>query len=455
MGGGQSPALAGRYGTAFVRLLRETYPEIFDGAPRSNCWRAQLTGGNYDPSEGFGMVWYGDDGLPAVQCWVFCDDFCIHGPTFEKTSAALSAFLDLTVKVGLLCHPGKLTPPCQQAKYIGFILDTRGTPALRIPELKKDKAQAMISYFLEKPPTFKFSGLCLAVMAGTLEALVEATPSRMGRLYLRNLHTLLGVATPSETNTAASLPDPEHPGEGTNLPQYYKRYYQYLCLTEAAREDLQWWQAQLHQDCHHSSFSPKAGVLNPTWGDGSGTGTGGTMEIQGLEMKLWMGSWTPRIAVFSSNWRELRTLGLTLEQLLDDPQLRKATEDTTVFYFTDNLVTYYVVNGGCSRTPSLHELVRAVKLAAQKLGIRLEVIHVPGTAMILQGTDGHSRGVWVSPYHNTQPGQHMTAAVFAPVPPHPDLPLWSSLQCGLPDVPAYCDWNADWWSYDVMDHLTL
>ena len=40
MGGGNSPALAGRYGLAFLRLLREEF-EIFRGEGQANCY---LTG---------------------------------------------------------------------------------------------------------------------------------------------------------------------------------------------------------------------------------------------------------------------------------------------------------------------------------------------------------------------------------------------------------------------------
>jgi hypothetical protein len=34
---------------------------------------------------------------------------------------ALNYFLDATVKVGMLCHPKKLTTPAQVVKYCGFL----------------------------------------------------------------------------------------------------------------------------------------------------------------------------------------------------------------------------------------------------------------------------------------------------------------------------------------------
>ena len=63
---------------------------------------------------------------------------------------------------------------------------------------------------------------------------------------------------------------------------------------------------------------------------------------------------------------------------------------------TDNLVSYYVINGGCSRVPTLHELVMEIKALEIELGFHLEVVHVPGTLMIEQGTDGLSRGLWLA-----------------------------------------------------------
>jgi hypothetical protein len=59
----------------------------------------------------------------------------------------------------------------------------------------------------------------------------------------------------------------------------------------------------------------------------------------------------------------------------------------------DNLVTYYIVSGGSSTSLELQKLLRRLKYLEMKLNIRLEVVHIPGTHMIAQGTDGLSRGL--------------------------------------------------------------
>jgi hypothetical protein len=51
-------------------------------------------------------------------------------------------------------------------------------------------------------------------------------------------------------------------------------------------------------------------------GDGSGTGTGGTFEIpDGTPLRMWKGWWAPALDHFSSNYKEMMTLKLSLLQL--------------------------------------------------------------------------------------------------------------------------------------------
>jgi hypothetical protein len=59
---------------------------------------------------------------------------------------------------------------------------------------------------------------------------------------------------------------------------------------------------------------------------------------------MWQGQWTPVVYRFTSNWKELKTLLKTL--LLTLQHLQQLAHElltnlvgTTVFYFTDNLVT--------------------------------------------------------------------------------------------------------------------
>jgi hypothetical protein len=186
MGAGNSPSIAGQYGAAFLRLLRSK-SDLYQGRPNYNTWwGAYQRGTPFNPNLGQGRVLIGADGIPAALCKGHCDDFLVHGPTYDKTFRALTAFLNCAVDVGLLCHPGKLTPPAHVVKYTGLLFDTVREPILRIPPYKIDKALAMIDYILDHGNhLFRLS---LAVVVGVLESLVEATPTRVGHTFLRHLH---------------------------------------------------------------------------------------------------------------------------------------------------------------------------------------------------------------------------------------------------------------------------
>jgi hypothetical protein len=182
MGAANSPAIACRYGLSFIRLLKERFDE-FQGDPNINCWWTAFSEEGYDPELGYGFNLIGKDGA-VVKIWAFMDDFLIHGPNYDKTSRALSLFLDLAVDCGMLCRPTKLTPPQQVVRYCGFLLDSRRIPCLRVPVAKRERALAIVEHLLEAPVSREFSRLSLAVAAGVLQSLVDATPLRLGHTYL-------------------------------------------------------------------------------------------------------------------------------------------------------------------------------------------------------------------------------------------------------------------------------
>jgi hypothetical protein len=471
MGAGNSPAIACRYGMTFNRKLIEKHPELFGGVPTPNCWHVGLdesNPANYDPKRGFGMTWEGPEGKAAALIWSFVDDFLLHAPTYEKLCQALTAFMDLAVDCGFLCHPGKLEPPSQVVKYVGFIVNTRAAPSLSIVAGKRDRALAMVGRLLDR--TEQVSALALSVVVGTLESLVEATPNRRGRGYLRVLYAdLHGTEFASDEELAQLEELVEHrlggettttleevmAAQGDDTPPHWK-YYRFVDISKGARLELDWWQAMLSTETScRTSFSERGHVLTPTWGDGSGTGTGGTIAPATLQLTQWMGAWLPASLSHSSNWKELDTAWLTLHQIGRDPSLVTAVEGTTVFYFTDNLVTYYIINSGASRVYSLHSLILRIKDLETKLKIRLEVVHVPGNVMIVQGTDGLSRGVWIGSDHTSQPTPSLTKTVFDPVRPHWMLSSWVQQQCGSSGIPSLRDWKNHWSSDMVLGQFGL
>jgi hypothetical protein len=99
------------------------------------------------------------------------------------------------------------------------------------------------------------------------------------------------------------------------------------------------------------------------------------------------------------------------------------------FYSTYNEVTYNIFKKCSSKTLSLHLLVQQLKCLELTLGCRLEAIHVPGTTIITQGTDGLSRGIWengFNTYFNS-----FAVEVFLPTLTYPSLTQWALSHIGL------------------------
>jgi hypothetical protein len=143
MGSSNSPAVSGRFGAAFLRFIFQEVEEM-QGEVVINDWKVALEGDKFDPKLGVGRVLIGYDVLPACLIWIHVDDIFLHGPTREKCTSALKKILDLTVLVGLICHPNKLKPPTQIQKFCGFLYDSIGTPKLRIPDNKVVRALALL-----------------------------------------------------------------------------------------------------------------------------------------------------------------------------------------------------------------------------------------------------------------------------------------------------------------------
>jgi hypothetical protein len=262
-----------------LRSLVEREP-VYQGSIQENSWRTQLENGGHKPEQGTGLVRIGADGLPAALVWVFVDDFKIHAPTKPKLIIALNAFMDLALRLGLICQKVKTKPPAQVQKYCGFIYDTTGIPTLRIPEDKHSQGRAAIGFLKAGGTTMEVSRLTLAVVTGLLQSMVDATPQRIGQTFLRCLYDRLHMLD-------------KEPGSRINGTALY---YTRVALSNEEWLDLDWWEAALKLDISVQAYSSQQGSLGVSFGDGSGSGTGGTVQILGRDgncptMEAWMGTW--------------------------------------------------------------------------------------------------------------------------------------------------------------------
>jgi hypothetical protein len=139
------------------------------------------------------------------------------------------------------------------------------------------------------------------------------------------------------------------------------------------------------------------------FGDASGAGFGAswvevgrTEGVEGTQsgsslVKYRFGRWGKDGDGTSSNFRELCNLVEALEEMSQNGELK----GTEVFLFTDNATAEAGFNRGSSSSALLYALIKRVKLLEMCCKTRIHVIHIAGTRMMEQGTDGLSRGCLV------------------------------------------------------------
>jgi hypothetical protein len=267
-----------------------------------------------------------------------------------------------------------------------------------------------------------------------LQSVVEATPQHVGQTHLRALY------------------DDLHRLEEGDPTQGAAKYYSQAHLSPGSHAALQWWRHHLLHSPGSTThrFACHQGIVIK-WGDGSGTGTGGTTEFYTLTpeqqqtpgIEQWMGVWGARASANTSNWKEARTI---LQSLLREHGTGRL-QGRLVFFMTDNLVSYYIVNQGSSRSPALHRLVEEIKVACTTLDCQLEVVHVPGRLMIDQGTDGLSRGLYLAPERRVG---GINQGLFQPVPYTTALGDWVCQTLQLP--PQYLH-HLSYECPTAMDHV--
>jgi hypothetical protein len=450
MGSASSPAISCRITNGAMRTIRDT-ESVFQGDVEISTWATAMKDGSYDPRKGHGRVVMGREGLPAALIWVMVDDYLVHAPTKRKCQLAFSSFMDHMVRLGFICQCVKTSPPAQLQKFCGMLFDTTRAPTMIIPPAKVSRSIAMIARVRDLNARNLLTRLSASVLGGLLQSLVDATPSRQGQTYLRSLYDNV-----------------HHTSDLFGKALYYTKFQ----LSDVVQEDLSWWEEFLRLNPGHTSRAGHMRTMGVTWGDGSGTGTGGTFEeVQphtDPTLDTWMGTWAPHVSSFDSNWRELRTLLWTMERLnrKDESktsagsvsfleksarQAKGTVEGGTLFYFTDNMVTYYIVHNGSSTSPSLHSLIRRIKILELRLQCRLEPIHVPGRLMVFQGADGLSRGIWVSADHLLRSSVEESRLTLGPVPFTPLLGSWALRQVGLSPLSPYSHvTDTSPWTWDTI-----
>ena len=95
-----------------------------------------------------------------------------------------------------------------------------------------------------------------------------------------------------------------------------------------------------------------------------------------------------------------------------------------MFFFTDNSVSESVCFKANTSSPALFDLLLRIKSLEMSYRCRIHIVHVAGTRMIAQGTDGISRG---DMYEGVMKGDSMLSHVplaYSAVDRSPQLKKW-------------------------------
>jgi hypothetical protein len=168
--------------------------------------------------------------------------------------------------------------------------------------------------------------------------------------------------------------------------------------------------------------------------DASGAGFGGTVLLPNGDTIFRHGFWGSDEDMRSSNYRELRNLVDTLDACLQQGDLL----NTEAFLFTDNGVAEAAYYKGNSDNRHLFDLVLRLRQLEMNGSLRLHVVHVSGTRMIAQGTDGLSRSYY-------------TTGVMAGASMIDFIPLHLS---AIDRSPSLLQWLRSWIPLPTIDPLT-
>ena len=114
----------------------------------------------------------------------------------------------------------------------------------------------------------------------------------------------------------------------------------------------------------------------------------GDSDLGEMFLKYRFGRWGSDGVGTSSNFQVLSNLVDSLEEMNERSELL----GVEVFLVTDNATAEAAFSRGSSSSMLLYGLVKRMKLLEMCCRARMHVIHVAGTRMMAQGTDGLSRG---------------------------------------------------------------
>ena len=420
--------------TLFAEEFIKDFPFLRNNPFRYESVRVNLPGtAEYDPTQ----HWYQTldyDGNLAAMLAIFVDDERIHHSTEEGAWKAARQVATRESYLGIQDAARKRRPPSQNAgAWAGSILRTNGEEVGKLVSQERwDKAKSIIGKWkdiLHKDRFAKLNMVELRSDRGFLNYIARTYPTIS--TFLKGFHLTIDGWRKDRDDEGWKVSD--YTFENAFGDQNYPGNYPKSVI--GARRLLD----DLEVLTKLTAFieppvlkvqSKTLALVQYNFGDASGSGFGGSKIITGQStISILQGTWSSAMANKSSNFKELVNFSIQLKHALENGDL----EGVEVFMFTDNSTAEAAFFNGTSKSKSLFKLVVDLKLLELSHSVKFHLIHVAGTRMIAQGTDGISRGMLLE---GVLTGECMNSYIPIGSPAHersPKLLEWIQLWSGLGD----------------------
>jgi len=366
----------------------------------------------YDPQRPWLVKKFGE--TVANEIIVYMDDGRPHGESEIGCRKAGKRTSKVTQHLGQQDAARKYRPPSQQpGPWCGaFVAERDGSLWAYVSDEKWQKAKTYLNTWLEEienckrhstPPVLDFK--LLERGRGFLVYISRTYPSIVP--YLKGLHLTLDSwranrdsegwkiagrkISSYESDEDEIMACLDKHGNINSFSNDYKNHPEKVSLAPRFYDDVN--ALSLFFKSEKPSWRFVRGkeicVVEYGFGDASGSGFGASFETGG-GIKFVLGVWGKDVGGESSNFRELANLVDALRYRSQDKNM--SVRGLEVFLFTDNAVAEGAFYKGSSSSKKLFNLILQLRLLEMEAGMRIHIIHIAGSRMIKQGTDGLSRG---------------------------------------------------------------
>jgi hypothetical protein len=341
-----------------------------------------------------------DDGCLACNFDTYVDDTRTCGNWREEARLVSRAVASKMNWLGIQDAARKRRDPCQNpGPWAGSVVHVcaEGEITVLVTQERWNKTRSIIEWIrkgMDEGEDLEFK--TIEKHRGFLVYVSRTYPSMVP--YLRGVHLTLDSWRPwrkedgwkmTQSEIALAMRDEEYETIGHDLVNIRKAAARVRWVPRL-RGDIEALTVLTASDSPpHRSVRPKAGSpVVYSFGDASGSGFGSSFEREN-QLSYYSGQWSDEIRAKSSNFRELNNLTNALEQAHSDGTLA----DSEVFVFTDNSTAETAYFKGTSSSQELFQITLRLQNVQMVGRTSIHFVHIAGKRMILQGTDGLSRGI--------------------------------------------------------------